>query len=113
MKIIQPVQIWNNGQQIEVSLLNTYATNVTLNSSATFDYVLSSQTEDGKVGEVVASGRLTMLGEAYEQWEIDNYAWDWVAEQLNLTIVGDYIPPTTTTTTTTEAIITTSTTTTI
>jgi hypothetical protein len=34
-----------------------------------------------------------MTGEAYQQWEVDSYAWDWVAEQLNLTITGDYVTP--------------------
>ena len=34
-----------------------------------------------------------MTGEAYTQWEVDSYAWDWVAAQLNLTIIGDYVPP--------------------
>jgi len=34
-----------------------------------------------------------MDGEAYTQWEVDSYAWDWVAAQLNLTITGDYVPP--------------------
>ena len=34
-----------------------------------------------------------MEGEAYTQWEVDTYAWDWIAEQLNLTITGDYVTP--------------------
>jgi hypothetical protein len=34
-----------------------------------------------------------MTGEAYVQWEVDSYAWDWVASELNLTITGDYVPP--------------------
>jgi hypothetical protein len=34
-----------------------------------------------------------MEGEAYTQWEVDSYAWDWIAEQLNLTITGDYVVP--------------------
>jgi hypothetical protein len=34
-----------------------------------------------------------MTGEAYAAWEVDSYAWDWVAEQLNITITGDYVPP--------------------
>jgi hypothetical protein len=55
-----------------------------------------------------SDGNLTMTGEAYVQWTIDSYAWDWVAEQLNLTIIGDYVP---TTTTTTEAPVETTTTT--
>jgi hypothetical protein len=56
-----------------------------------------------------------MTGDAYAQWEVDSYAWDWVAAQLNLTITGDYIPPvpTTTSTTTTEVPTTSTTTTTV
>jgi hypothetical protein len=34
-----------------------------------------------------------MTGEAYAQWEVDSYAWDWVAAELKLTIIGDYVPP--------------------
>jgi len=45
------------------------------------------------VGTQLAQGNLTMTGEAYTQWEMDDYAWDWVAQQLNLTITGDYVPP--------------------
>jgi hypothetical protein len=41
-----------------------------------------------------------MTGEAYEDWAQDSYAWDWVAEQLNLTITGDYIAPVSTSDTT-------------
>jgi hypothetical protein len=34
-----------------------------------------------------------MTGEAYADWTVDNYAWDWIAEQLNLVITGEYVPP--------------------
>ena len=100
MKTISPVAIWDNGQTVEATILNAYAVNVTLGTSATFYYQLLSQTTEGNVGPQVAQGNLNMTGEAYTQWEVDSYAWDWVAAQLNLTITGDYIPPTTTTTTT-------------
>jgi hypothetical protein len=100
MKTIEPVSIWDNGQTVEATILNAYAVNVTLGTSATFYYSLLSETAEGYVGSQVAQGNLSMSGEAYTQWEVDSYAWDWVAEQLNLTITGDYIPPTTTTTTT-------------
>jgi len=105
MKTIQPVSIWDNGQILEAKILNAYAINVTLGTSATFYYVLLTEQEDGNLGIQVAQGNLYMTGEAYTQWEVDAYAWDWVAEQLNLTITGDYVPPVpiTTTTTTTEA----------
>jgi hypothetical protein len=110
MKTIEPVSIWDNGQTVEAKILNAYAVNVTLGTSATFYYQLLSETAEGYVGSQVAQGNLNMTGEAYTQWEVDSYAWDWVAAQLNLTITGDYIPPTTTTTTTAVPLTTTTTT---
>lgn len=93
MKTIESVQIWDNGQTVEATILNAYAVNVTLGTSATFYYQLLSQTAEGNVSQQVAQGNLSMTGEAYTQWEVDSYAWDWVAAQLNLTITGDYVPP--------------------
>jgi hypothetical protein len=93
MKQIESVSIWDNGQVKEAKILNSYAINVTLELSATFYYALFSENEDGSVGSQVAQGNVSMTGEAYQQWEQDNYAWDWIAEQLNLTILGDYVPP--------------------
>ena len=37
-----------------------------------------------------------MYGQAYLGWgNDDEYAWNWAAstDQLNLTIIGDYVPP--------------------
>jgi hypothetical protein len=93
MKTIESVSIWDNGQTVEATILNAYAVNVTLGTSATFYYQLLSQTAEGNVSQQVAQGNLSMTGEAYAQWEVDSYAWDWVAAQLNLTITGDYVPP--------------------
>jgi hypothetical protein len=93
MKTIEPVSIWDNGQVKEAKILNAYAVNVTLGTSATFYYSLSAENEDQTIGSQVAQGNLSMTGEAYAQWEVDSYAWDWVAQQLNLTITGEYIPP--------------------
>lgn len=112
MKTIEPISIWDNGTVQEALVLNTYAINVTLNNSATFWWGLYSSIE-GNIGTTLSQGNLTMSGEAYEQWEIDEYAWDWVAAQLNLTITGEYVPPTTTTTSTTEEPTTSTTTTSI
>ena len=96
MKTIEPVSIWDNGQVLQAKVLNTYAVNVTLNTSATFYYSLFSELEYGYIGTQVAQGNLNMTGEAYTQWQVDSYAWDWVAEQLNLTITGDYVQPSST-----------------
>jgi len=110
MKTITPISIWDNGQNKQADILNAFAVNVTLGISATFYYTLSNEQEQ------LAQGNLTMSGEAYTQWQEDSYAWDWVAQQLNLTITGDYVPPvppvpgppvepTTTTSTTTENVV--------
>ena len=93
MKTISPVSIWDNGQTLSAKILNSYAVNVTLGTSATFYYSLMTEQEDGNIGTQVAQGNLLMTGEAYTQWTVDSYAWDWVAAQLNLTITGDYVAP--------------------
>lgn len=101
MKTIQPVSIWDNGQTIQAKVLNAYAVNVLLGTSATFYYALLAENADTTLGTVLAQGNLTMTGEAYQQWTTDNVAWDWIAQQLNLTITGDYVAPDTTDSTTT------------
>jgi hypothetical protein len=94
MKTIQAVPIWDNGQTLEAKVLNAYAINVTLGVSANFYYALYSETTEGNLGQMVAQGNLSMDTEAYTAWgNNDDYAWDWVAEQLNLTITGDFVPP--------------------
>jgi len=93
MKTIEPVSIWDNGQVKEAKILNAYAVNVTLGTSATFYYSLSAENDDQTIGSQVAQGNLSMSGDAYAQWEVDAYAWDWVAQELNLTITGEYVPP--------------------
>ncbi len=115
MKTINVVPVWDNGTVQQATILNSYAVNVTLNTSATFWYGLFATTVDGNQGAQLAAGNLSMTGEAYVQWTTDNYAWDFIAEQLNLTITGEYVPPvpTTTTSTTTEEPSTTTTTTTV
>ena len=87
MKTITPISIWDAGQNKEANILNAFAVNVTLGISATFYYTLSNEQEQ------LGQGNLTMSGEAYTQWSSDDeYAWEWIAGQLNLTIIGDYVP---------------------
>jgi hypothetical protein len=85
MKEIQPVKMWNG---VEGIYLNAWAVNVTLNTSAVFCYNILDASQQRLV-----DGNLTMTGEAYTKWTQDAYAWDYIAEQLNLTIIGDYVPP--------------------
>lgn len=88
MKQIQAVQIWQNGQVQSATILNAYCINDNLSTSATFYYALLSESQQS-----LAQGNLTMIGEAYDAWETNGQAFSWVAEQLNLTIIGDWVPP--------------------
>lgn len=88
MKEIQPIQMWLNGVFVEGIYLNAWAVNVTLGTSSVFCYNILDAAQ-----QRVAEGNLTMTGEAYTQWTIDSYAWDYIATTLNLTITGDYVPP--------------------
>ena len=88
MKQINPVQSWTNGQSVLATILNAYAINVALGTSATFYYALL---DENKVQ--VTQGNLTMSGEDYQKWSVDSYAWDFIASELKLTIIGDYVEP--------------------
>ena len=109
MKQIEKVSIWDNGTNQSAEILNAYVTNLTLNVSATFYYSLLSVTK-----QTLSTGSLTMSGDAYSEWSNnDEYAWEWIAGQLNLVIVGDWVDPvvppfvipTTTTSTTTKTVV--------
>jgi hypothetical protein len=103
MKTIQPVTVWFNGEEQQATVLSAIASGDNLLDSASFTYQLLKQVEPNPMNAGLSglvSGQLTMTGEAYQNWETNDYAYEWVAEQLNLTITGPYVPPTTTTTTT-------------
>jgi len=89
MKQIEKVSIWDNGTNQSAVKLNAYGTNTTLGVSADFYYTLYT-----KEGLSVATGSVTMNGEAYEKWsESDDYVYEFIATKLNLVIVGDWIEP--------------------
>jgi hypothetical protein len=109
MKQIEPVTVWSDGQEVQADGLNAYVISDNLLNQAVFYYGIGTIVYNLYPAlpsvNVLASGKLTMTGQAYEDYQTNQYAWDWVAQQLNLTIVGDI-----TTTTTTEAPINTTTT---
>jgi hypothetical protein len=91
MKQIKEVLIWQNGSTKRATIINAYVVNLILNQSATFYYGLSTQNEDGSVGETISQGNLSMTGEDYARWIIDNDAWDYIANSLNIEVIGDYV----------------------
>jgi hypothetical protein len=88
MKTIENVSIWDNGIVEQANILNAYAINVSLGNSATFYYQLLTESK-----QIISKGNLTMSGEDYAEWDVDTFAWDWIAQKLNLTITGDYVNP--------------------
>jgi hypothetical protein len=88
MKTIQPIQSWNNGQVVEATILNAYAIQDNLTTSATFWYAILDNSL-----QQVSQGNLTMTGDDYTAYETNLYAWDWVASSLKLTIIGEYVAP--------------------
>jgi len=91
MKTISPIQSWINGKSVTATIFNMYVIGGVLGSSASFYYSLLDSDLIN-----VAQGNLTMSGEAYLGWgNDDEYAWEFIATTLNLTIIGDYVPPVT------------------
>ena len=86
MKNITPIPMWANGTTTNATILNAYAVNVTLGQSATFYYALLSADK-----AILASGNITMSGADYQAWDDDSVAWDYIASELNLEILGDYV----------------------
>lgn len=90
-KQISPVNVWVNGEVKVAEFLDSYGIGLTLGVSARFFYSLFTKVVDAEgvetPGQIVTSGNLDMVGEDYQAWEQDDYAWDWVATQLNLVIL--------------------------
>lgn len=81
--------MWSNGITTNAVILNVYGTNTFLNQNAFFVWELKDANKSN-----LASGQIEMDNAAYELWgDDDDYVWDWAAEQLNLTITGDYVEP--------------------
>jgi hypothetical protein len=91
MKQIEPVQIWTNGQVKTAEFLNAKGIDVTLGVSAGFYWNLLTKVTDSEgnesAGESIAQGNLTMDGQDYQEWNQDEFAWEWIAEQINVVIL--------------------------
>lgn len=95
MKQIQPITSWSDGQQVQANTLTMYSINDDLSTGVTFYYeILAAITDvDGNTTSTirVAGGNLNMGGADYVTWgengDINEAAYIWAAQQLNLTLV--------------------------
>ena len=84
MKSISPVVFpLNLGT---ATILNAYCINDNLSDAATFYYALLSDTQ-----AQLSQGNLTMEGQDYADWVSNDYAYNFVASKIDVTIVGDYV----------------------
>ena len=82
MKQITPFTIWYSGSTETATQINTYCINDNLSTQAQFYWALYDANSN-----FLQSGNLTMTGTDYTTYETNQYAYDWIAKQLNITYV--------------------------
>ena len=92
MKQIQPISTWVSGEVKTAEYFDLRIIADDLQSSCTFYYDLKAKQldEEGVVsaGEQVSNGNLSLSGEEYDSWDGSNdWAYNWAAGKLNLTII--------------------------
>ena len=93
MKQINPVTIWNDGQEKIASILMAKIIDDNLQSSCNFYYELcegGQGTEENPLikGISLISGNVPISGEDYLAWDNSNEAaYFYIAEKLNLTLI--------------------------
>ena len=94
MKQINPVTIWNDGQEKIASILMAKIIDDNLQSSCNFYYELcegGQGTEENPLikGISLISGNVPISGEDYLAWDNSNEAaYVYIAEKLNLTLIA-------------------------
>ena len=93
MKQIEPIVIWNDGEQKTANILTARIVQDNLETECNFFYELS---EGGQGTEAIpliqcnalVSGNMPMTGEDYLDWDNSNEAaYVYIAEKLNLTLI--------------------------
>ncbi len=83
MKKIESIDIWQNGTTKTATQLNVIGTGVVLSQSASFAWQLLTEE-----GHQVSQGNMGISGEEYKAWGAnDDYVYEIVAKDLNLTLV--------------------------
>jgi hypothetical protein len=83
MKKIKPIQMWYNGVPVNATRFYLVGNGDNLSSQCSFSYYLYSVSDNENLTQV-QSGALIMDGEAYQNWQTNEYAYDWAATKLNL-----------------------------
>jgi hypothetical protein len=83
--LIQPVQIWTNGETITANNIEAYSIYDNLETESKFYYQVQKDTES------LTNGNVSIVGDAYIAWLSNNFSTLWALEyictQLNLTAI--------------------------
>ena len=90
MKIIEQFKTWKNGTEKNAIYFLLGGNNDNLENQCDFGYTFFDANFLS-----LQSDRLKMTGTTYDNWTTNEYAYNWAAQILNVTIIGDYIPTTT------------------
>lgn len=86
MKEIQPFTFWANGKTFIASFLYLLCNTDNLKDSAQFYWSFYDKI-DGVQGNKICEGNITMTGADYENWNENDFAWNWAANTLGVTII--------------------------
>ncbi len=91
---ITPVTIWQNGQAQSGNYIDASIVNDNLSNYAQFYWVISSVTTDSEGAETkqaLAQGNTTISGPDYDNWgeqpDVNLAAYQYICQQLNLTLI--------------------------
>jgi hypothetical protein len=93
MRQIEPVVIWNDGEQKTASILTARIVQDNLESECNFFYELCEGGQGTEAmplhqGSTLVAGNIPMTGENYLAWDNSNEAaYVYIAEKLNLTLI--------------------------
>jgi hypothetical protein len=93
MKQIEPIVIWNNGEQKTASILTAKIVDDNLETSCSFYYELCEGGQGTEANPLIQAsilvfGNILMDGENYLAWDNSNEAaYVYIAEKLNLTLI--------------------------
>jgi hypothetical protein len=83
---IKQFKIWISGKLTPVDYLYILCNSDNLKDTAFFYYALHNEIND-EVGNLIANGNLTMTGTDYQSFDSNEFAINWVASQLKITIL--------------------------
>jgi hypothetical protein len=87
---IKQFKIWINGKLTPVDYLYLQCNSDNIKDSASFYYALYNEIDE-KVGNKIVEGNLVMTGTDYENFNSNEFAINWVVNQLGVVLIPQTI----------------------